>query len=72
MYKITFIIEFMLPRQFSYSSRSTQTFYKSKHVKSLAVAHGKAYLGCTDLSIQVSTVGMIAVVAPYLGTCYCI
>uniref|UniRef100_I1PUW1 Uncharacterized protein n=2 Tax=Oryza glaberrima TaxID=4538 RepID=I1PUW1_ORYGL len=38
--------------KFSYSSRSTQTFYKSKHVKSLAVAHGKAYLGCTDLSIQ--------------------
>ncbi|KAL5202290.1 hypothetical protein ABZP36_013242 [Zizania latifolia] len=38
--------------KFSYSSRSTQAFYKSKHVKSLAVAHGKAYLGCTDLSVQ--------------------
>lgn len=38
--------------KFCCSSRSTQTFYKSKHVKSLALAHSKAYLGCGDLSIQ--------------------
>ncbi|KAL5229911.1 hypothetical protein ABZP36_028687 [Zizania latifolia] len=42
--------------KFSYSSRSTQAFYKSKHVRSLAVAHGKAYLGCTDLSVQAQKV----------------
>uniref|UniRef100_A0ACD5U3I0 Uncharacterized protein n=1 Tax=Avena sativa TaxID=4498 RepID=A0ACD5U3I0_AVESA len=38
--------------KFSCSARSTQTFYKSKHVKSLALSQGKAYLGCGDLSIQ--------------------
>jgi hypothetical protein len=42
--------------QFSCASRSTQTFYRSKHVKSLAVYQGKAYLGCKDASIQVSFV----------------
>ncbi|AQK85235.1 Transducin/WD40 repeat-like superfamily protein [Zea mays] len=38
--------------KFSCASRSTQTFYRSKHVKSLAVYQGKAYLGCKDASIQ--------------------
>ncbi|CAL4900306.1 unnamed protein product [Urochloa decumbens] len=38
--------------KFSCASRSSQTLYKGKHVKSLAVCQGKAYLGCTDLSIQ--------------------
>ncbi|XP_062179988.1 putative E3 ubiquitin-protein ligase LIN-1 isoform X2 [Phragmites australis] len=38
--------------KFSCASRSTQTFYRSKHVKSLAIYQGKAYLGCRDLSIQ--------------------
>ncbi|KAL6619380.1 hypothetical protein ACP70R_034519 [Stipagrostis hirtigluma subsp. patula] len=38
--------------KFTCASRSTQTFYRSKHVKSLAICQGKAYLGCTDLSIQ--------------------
>ncbi|CAM0955871.1 unnamed protein product [Alopecurus aequalis] len=38
--------------KFSCSARSTQTFYKSKHVKSLALSHGKAYLGCGDSSMQ--------------------
>ncbi|TVU19025.1 hypothetical protein EJB05_35150, partial [Eragrostis curvula] len=38
--------------KFSCASRSTQTFYRSKHVKSLAICQGKVYLGCTDLSIQ--------------------
>ncbi|KAK3138987.1 hypothetical protein QOZ80_5AG0376180 [Eleusine coracana subsp. coracana] len=38
--------------KFSYGSRSTETFYRSKHVKSLAICQGKAYLGCSDLSIQ--------------------
>ncbi|OEL13355.1 hypothetical protein BAE44_0025625 [Dichanthelium oligosanthes] len=38
--------------KFSCASRSSQTLYRGKHVKSLAVCQGKAYLGCTDLSIQ--------------------
>ncbi|CAN6333354.1 unnamed protein product [Urochloa humidicola] len=38
--------------KFSCASRSSQTLYRAKHVKSLAVCQGKAYLGCTDLSIQ--------------------
>ncbi|CAD6272781.1 unnamed protein product [Miscanthus lutarioriparius] len=38
--------------KFSCASRSSQTFYRSKHVKSLAVYQGKAYLGCKDSSIQ--------------------
>ncbi|KAL6844988.1 hypothetical protein ACP4OV_025161 [Aristida adscensionis] len=38
--------------KFTCASRSTQIFYRGKHVKSLAIYQGKAYLGCTDLSIQ--------------------
>ncbi|KAJ6824232.1 putative E3 ubiquitin-protein ligase LIN-1 isoform X1 [Iris pallida] len=34
------------------TSRSIQTICKSKHVRSLNVALGKIYLGCTDASIQ--------------------
>ncbi|XP_047046019.1 putative E3 ubiquitin-protein ligase LIN-1 [Lolium rigidum] len=53
--------------KFSCSARSTQTFYKSKHVKSLALFQGKAYLGCGDLSIQeldVSVESKIEIRAP--------
>ncbi|VAH18470.1 unnamed protein product [Triticum turgidum subsp. durum] len=53
--------------KFSCSARSTQTFYKSKHVKSLALSQGKAYLGCGDLSIQeldVSVESKIEIRAP--------
>ncbi|RLM99524.1 hypothetical protein C2845_PM06G24080 [Panicum miliaceum] len=38
--------------KFSCASRSSQTLYRGKHIKCLAVCQGKAYLGCTDLSIQ--------------------
>ncbi|KAJ1262561.1 hypothetical protein BS78_09G118200 [Paspalum vaginatum] len=53
--------------KFSCASRSSQTLYRSKHVKSLAVCQGKAYLGCTDLSIQeldMSTESKIEIKAP--------
>ncbi|WVZ98217.1 hypothetical protein U9M48_043685, partial [Paspalum notatum var. saurae] len=53
--------------KFSCASRSSQILYRSKHVKSLAVCQGKAYLGCTDLSIQeldMSTESKIEIKAP--------
>jgi hypothetical protein len=50
------LLWFFLLSQFSCASRNSQTLYRGKHVKSLAVCQGKAYLGCTDLSIQVSFV----------------
>ncbi|KAG2619773.1 hypothetical protein PVAP13_3NG136200 [Panicum virgatum] len=53
--------------KFSCASRSSQTLYRGKHVKSLAVCQGKAYLGCTDLSIQeldMSVESKIEIMAP--------
>lgn len=38
--------------KFSCASRTGQTLYRSKRVKSLAVCQGKAYVGCADFSIQ--------------------
>ncbi|OAY65169.1 putative E3 ubiquitin-protein ligase LIN-1, partial [Ananas comosus] len=36
----------------SHASRSVQTICKNKHVKCVAIAQGRAYLGCADSSIQ--------------------